>query len=56
MVESLCPIYLLTVCKGTFCDKSIQGIKYYGSKEYKNYVSWNDTYFDYVDSNVQTLK
>ena len=21
-VESLCPIYLLTVCIGTFCDKS----------------------------------
>lgn len=50
--EYLLPCFFADCCKA----QGIQGIKYYGSKEYKNYVSWNDTYFDYVDSNVQTLK
>jgi hypothetical protein len=28
--------------------EKIDGIKYYGSKEYTNYVSWDDAYFDCV--------
>ena len=30
----------------------IEGIKYYGSKEYKTYVSWNDTYFDIIGCEI----
>jgi len=30
----------------------IEGIKYYGSKEYKNYVSWDDTYFNIVGHEI----
>ncbi len=29
------------------CKKAgIEGIKYYGSREYKNYVCWDEGYFD----------
>ena len=39
--EYLLPCYVADCCKliGT------EGIKYYGSKEYNNYVSWEDGYF-----------
>lgn len=40
--EYLLPEYVTTCCK----KAGIEGIKYYGSKEYKNYVCWNDGYFD----------
>lgn len=40
--EYLLPEYLTTCCK----KAEIEGIKYYGSKEYNNYVCWNDGYFD----------
>lgn len=40
--EYLLPEYLTTCCKRA----RIEGIKYYGSKEYKNYVCWDDGYFD----------
>lgn len=40
--EYLLPEYLTTCCKMA----RIEGIKYYGSKEYKNYVCWDDGYFD----------
>ncbi len=50
--EYLIPCFFADCCKG----QGIQGIKYYGSKEYKNYVSWEDSYFDYIDSKIQTLE
>lgn len=40
--EYLIPCYVANCCN----LHGIEGIKYYGSKEYKNYVSWNDSYFD----------
>lgn len=40
--EYLLPEYVTTCCK----KAKIEGIKYYGSKEYKNYVCWDDGYFD----------
>lgn len=40
--EYLLPEYLTTCCK----KAGIEGIKYYGSKEYKNYVCWDEGYFD----------
>lgn len=40
--EYLLPEYLTTCCKRA----GIEGIKYYGSKEYKNYVCWDEGYFD----------
>ena len=47
--EYLIPCYVAICCK----KQGIEGIKYYGSKEYKNYVSWDDTYFDIVDSEIK---
>lgn len=43
--EYLLPCFFADCCK-TF---GIEGIKYYGSKEYSNYVSWHDRYFECVD-------
>lgn len=40
--EYLLPEYVTTCCK----KAGIEGIKYYGSREYKNYVCWDDGYFD----------
>ena len=40
--EYLIPCYVASCCRRV----EIEGIKYYGSKEYKNYVSWSDGYFD----------
>ncbi len=40
--EYLLPEYLTTCCK----KAGIEGIKYYGSREYKNYVCWDEGYFD----------
>lgn len=46
--------YLLPCFVASCCEMhGIEGIKYYGSKEYRNYVSWNDGYFDIVSSHVQ---
>lgn len=42
--EYLLPCFVANCCKYA----KIDGIKYYGSKEYTNYVSWDDTYFDCV--------
>lgn len=39
--EYLLPCYVADCCKLI----GIEGIKYYGSKEYNNYVSWEDGYF-----------
>ena len=50
--EYLLPCYVANCCE----LHGIEGIKYYGSKEYKNYVSWNDTYFKFVDSEIQRIK
>ena len=47
--EYLLPCYVAGCCE----INGIEGIKYYGSKEYKNYVSWNDGYFDIVSSHIQ---
>ena len=47
--EYLLPCYVAGCCE----RHGIEGIKYYGSKEYKNYVSWNDGYFDIVESYIQ---
>lgn len=40
--EYLIPCYVASCCRIV----DIEGIKYYGSKAYKNYVSWSDGYFD----------
>lgn len=40
--EYLLPEYVTTCCK----KAGIEGIKYYGSKDYRNYVCWDDGYFD----------
>ena len=50
--EYLLPCYVANCCE----MHGIEGIKYYGSKEYKNYVSWNDTYFEFVNSEIQYIK
>lgn len=42
--EYLIPCYVSDCCKAL----GFEGIKYYGSKEYNNYVVWNDGYFDFV--------
>ena len=47
--EYLLPCYVAGCCE----MHGIEGIKYYGSKEYTNYVSWNDGYFDIVSSRIQ---
>lgn len=47
--EYLLPCFVADCCK--YYD--IEGIKYYGSKEYSNYVSWEDSYFDIVSSRIQ---
>ena len=43
--EYLLPCFVANCCKAN----GIEGIKYYGSKEYTNYVAWNDGYFDFID-------
>ena len=48
--EYLLPCFVASCCK----KHGIEGIKYYGSKEYRNYVSWYDGYFDIVNSRIQT--
>lgn len=42
--EYLIPCFIADCCKKIGFD----GIKYYGSKEYSNYVSWNDGFFSFV--------
>lgn len=49
--EYLFPCFVASCCR----NQGIEGIKYYGSKEYKNYVSWNDDYFDIVENNVENI-
>ena len=47
--------YKLKVFEERYSDYSkqlnvmVEGIKYYGSQEYKNYVSWNDGFFSFVE-------
>ena len=41
--EYLIPCFVSDCCNAIGFD----GIKYYGAKEYSNYVVWNDGYFDY---------
>jgi len=47
--EYLLPCYVANCCK----LYKIDGIKYYGSKEYKNYVSWNDGFFQITHSEIK---
>lgn len=42
--EYLIPCFVSDCCR----DCGIDGIKYYGTKKYTNYVSWNAGYFDFV--------
>ena len=49
--EYLLPCYVANCCE----MHGIEGIKYYGSKEYKNYVSWNDKYFKFIESEIQHI-
>lgn len=46
--EYLIPCFVADCCRAS----NIEGIKYYGSKEYKNYVSWEDSYFSIVGSEL----
>lgn len=41
----LIPNYVSDCCR----EHGIEGIKYYGSKKYSNYVTWQADYFDFVD-------
>lgn len=47
--EYLLPCYVANCCK----LYRIDGIKYYGSKEYTNYVSWNDGFFKITHSEIK---
>ena len=49
--EYLLPCFVANCCKYF----GIEGIKYYGSKNYTNYVSWEDTYFDFVDCKIENM-
>ena len=46
--EYLLPCYVAGCCR--MCG--IEGIKYYGSKEYSNYVAWDDGYFNIISSHI----
>lgn len=43
--EYLLPCFIAQCCESV----GIEGIKYYGSKEYMNYVSWDDSFFELID-------
>ena len=42
--EYLIPCFFATCCK----KQGIDGIRYYGSRDYTNYVAWDDSYFKCV--------
>ena len=42
--EYLIPNFVSDCCKRL----EIEGIKYYGGKDYSNYVSWHEGYFEFV--------
>jgi len=50
--EYLIPCFVANCCEFS----GIEGIKYYGSKEYSNYVAWKDSYFACVDFEIQETK
>ena len=50
--EYLIPCFVTDCCK----THGIEGIKYYGSKEYINYVVWDDTYFECDGFKIQNRK
>ena len=50
--EYLLPCFVADCCSAS----GIEGIKYYGSKEYKNYVSWDDSYFAFEESEIQRIR
>lgn len=48
--------YLIPQFLGDCCiDENIDGIKYYGGKDYSNYVTWKDGYFDYAGNVGDTV-
>ena len=49
--EYLFPCFVASCCR----QHNIEGIKYYGSQEYQNYVSWKDDYFDIVEHKIERL-
>ena len=46
--QYLIPSFVTTCCKRV----GIEGIKYYGSAKYTNYVAWNDGYFRVTDLKI----
>lgn len=46
--EYLIPSYFSDCCK----LQGFDGIKYYGTLSYKNYVTWKDGHFVYVDQEI----
>lgn len=42
--EYLIPCFVSDCCK----EVGFEGVKYYGSKSYNNYVCWNDGYFEFA--------
>ncbi len=48
--EYLIPSYVASCCK----QMEIDGIKYYGSKEYSNYVTWKDNIFNLAENEIIT--
>ena len=49
--EYLLPCFVANCCK----RNNIEGIKYYGSKDYRNYVAWQDGYFDFVEFEIVNI-
>ena len=49
--EYLLPCYVASCCK----HANIDGIKYYGDKDYNNYVTWRDSHFIVVKSEISIL-
>ena len=47
--EYLIPCFVASCCK----QHNIDGIRYYGSQEYRNYVAWSDHYFDCVEFHLE---
>ena len=52
--EYLIPSFVADCCYSS----NIDGIKYYGSKEYTNYVTWDDRHFDFlrIDEIIPVVK
>ena len=46
--EYLLPCFVADCCKRI----GIDGIKYYGSTKYNNYVTWKDDFYEFINGNM----